>query len=101
MKAIVQRSPNTSSRSPARSGQSTRKSDGYVPASEVRALLAGSFSSDLPMKVPAGTASFWIIKVLSTSGRLQVGHGVLAVIVRFARDRVMTVAPRWRQTKWN
>ena len=45
MKVIVQHSPNIASRVPARSRQSTRKSDDYVPAAEVRALLAGSLAA--------------------------------------------------------
>lgn len=45
MKDTVQHSPTTTSRVPARSRQSTRKSDDYVPAAEVRALLAGSLAA--------------------------------------------------------
>lgn len=44
MKEIVQHPPTTTSRVPARSRQSTRKSDDYVPAAEVRALLASSLA---------------------------------------------------------
>lgn len=44
MKEAVQHSPTTSSRAPARSRQSTRKPDDYVPASDVRLLLASSLA---------------------------------------------------------
>lgn len=48
MKDTVQTSPTTTSRVPARSRQSPRKSDhrvdDYVPAAEIRALLAGSLA---------------------------------------------------------
>lgn len=44
MKEIIQHSPTTTSRVPARSRQSTSKSDDYVPAAEVRALLASSLA---------------------------------------------------------
>jgi len=45
MKDTVQHSPTTTSRVSARSRQSPRKSDDYVPAAEVRALLAGSLAA--------------------------------------------------------
>lgn len=45
MKDTVQHSPTTTSRVPARSRQSPRKPDDYVPAAEVRALLAGSLAA--------------------------------------------------------
>lgn len=49
MKDTVQHSPTTTSRVPARSRQSPRMSDkradDYVPAAEVRALLAGSLAA--------------------------------------------------------
>ena len=46
MKDTVQNSPTTTSRVPARSRQSPpRKPDDYVPAAEVRALLAGSLAA--------------------------------------------------------
>ena len=45
MKDTVQHAPATTSRVPARSRQSPRKSDDYVPAAEVRALLAGSLAA--------------------------------------------------------
>ncbi|MDO9071632.1 MAG: hypothetical protein Q7U73_00050 [Rubrivivax sp.] len=45
MKDTVQHSPTTTSRVPARSRQSPRKPDDYVPVAEVRALLAGSLAA--------------------------------------------------------
>ncbi len=45
MKDTVQHSPTTTSRVPARSRQSPRKPDDYVPAAEFRALLAGSLAA--------------------------------------------------------
>lgn len=45
MKVTVQHSPATTSRVSARSRQSPRKSDDYVPAAQVRTLLAGSLAA--------------------------------------------------------